>query len=325
MNKLRIVFLGTPQFAVPTLAALIAHPAMHVAAVVSQPDKPIGRNQEMHVPPTKELALAHNIPVFQPLSLAKSTDTVTALESLAPDVIVMVAFGQILKQPILRLPRLGVINLHGSLLPAYRGAAPINWAIINGDTISGATTMFTEAGVDTGPILLKHTIPIGPDINAQEFGQQMSIAGASLVIETLEKLLESSLVPIKQDDSKATYAPILTKELGLINWSQPAASVHNLVRGLIPWPGAFTHFRGKPLKIWKTKTKMLDESLAQGHEVDNMPGAILIKGKSVIIKCGADAQEELELLVIQPVNRARMAVSDWINGAHIVSGERLGC
>src|SRR5262249_46239767 len=207
VNRLRIVFLGTPEFAVPTLEALIAQPNVEVIAVVTQPDRPAGRNQKIHVPPSKRVALLHNIPVLQPESLAKAPETVEMLRVLNPDLIVMVAFGQILKKAVLNLPRLGVVNLHASLLPAYRGAAPINWAIINGDRETGITTMFTEAGVDTGPTLLKKFLPIDPDIDAEALAQQMSVAGAKLVIETLEKLTTDGLKPERQDDTRATYAP----------------------------------------------------------------------------------------------------------------------
>lgn len=324
VNRLRIVFLGTPEFAVPTLEALINHPNVEIIAVVTQPDRPSGRGQKMHVPPTKRVALLHNIPVLQPESLAKSPETVEMLRVLNPDLIIMVAFGQILKKAVLNLPRLGVVNLHASLLPAYRGAAPINWSIINGDRETGITTMFTEAGVDTGPTLLKKFLPIDPDIDAEELAKQMSIAGAKLVIETLEKLMADALKPERQDDSRATFAPILTRELGNIDWHNSASNIHNLVRGLVPWPGTVTIFRGELLKIWKTSTELPQGQFTSGHHDSLQPGTIIVENKTVLVRCGNEAADALRLVTVQPVNRARMAAIDWANGARLKGGERLG-
>jgi methionyl-tRNA formyltransferase len=324
VDRLRVVFLGTPEFAVPTLEALIAHPNLDVVAVVTQPDRPAGRNQKTHVPPTKRVALLHSIPVLQPESLAKSPETVEMLNVLNPDLIVMVAFGQILKKAVLKLPRLGVVNLHASLLPSYRGAAPINWAIINGDRETGITTMFTDPGVDTGPILLKSFLPIDPDINAEELAAQMSTKGAKLVVETIEKLTSETLAPEKQDDTRATYAPILTKEMGEIDWKQSASHVHNLVRGLIPWPGAFTFLRGEPLKIWKTSTELPSDEFAKAADHSPKPGTIIVEGKAVLASCGSSGADALRLLEVQPVNRARMSAFDWYNGARLAKGEGLG-
>ena len=324
VTRLRIVFLGTPEFAVPTLEALIAQPNLAVVAVVTQPDRPAGRGQKIHVPPSKSVALEHNIPVLQPESLVRAPEIVEMLRVLNPDLIVMVAFGQILKKAVLQLPRLGVINLHASLLPAYRGAAPINWAIINGDRETGITTMFTEAGVDTGPTLLKKFLPIDPDIDAEALAKQMSSAGAKLIIETIEKLTTDGLKPERQDDSRATFAPILTKELGNIDWKHSASSIHNLVRGLIPWPGAATTFRGEILKIWKTSTELPSGEFTAGQHDSLEPGSIIVDGKEVLVRCGNVATDALRLLVVQPVNRARMSAIDWINGARLKVGEGLG-
>jgi methionyl-tRNA formyltransferase len=324
VNRLRIVFLGTPEFAVPTLEALIDQPHLEVVAVVSQPDRPAGRGQRIQIPPTKRVALLHNIPVLQPENLAKSPETVEMLRILTPDLIVMVAFGQILKKAVLNLPRLGVINLHASLLPAYRGAAPINWSIINGDRETGITTMFTESGVDTGPILLKRFLPIDPDIDAAELAKQMSTTGAKLVVETLEMLISESLTPERQDDSRATYAPMLTKELGQIDWTQSASSIHNLVRGLIPWPGAYTFFRSEPLKIWKTSTELPSDSFSSTGGSSLSPGVIFLDGKALLVRCGSDGTEALCLTLVQPVNRARISGLDWLNGARLENGEGFG-
>src|SRR5262249_44781977 len=213
---------------------------------------------------------------------------------------------------------------HASLLPAYRGAAPINWAIINGDRETGISTMFTEAGVDTGPTLLKKFLRIDPDIDAEALARQMSVAGAKLVIETLEKLTTDGLKPERQDDARATYAPILTKELGNIDWTHAATSIHNLVRGLIPWPGAMTFFRGEVLKIWKTSTELPSGEFTAGRHDSLEPGTIIVDGKEVLVRCGNGAAEALRLITVQPVNRTRMSALDWINGARLKGGERLG-
>lgn len=231
---MRVLFLGTPEFAVPTLQHLLDFSKVEVVGVVTQPDRPAGRGNKMHPPPTKILAEQHGIPVLQPVSLAKSPEIVEQMRALNSDVIVMVAFGQILKKAVLSMPPQGVINVHASLLPHYRGAAPLNWSIINGDTVTGVTTMFTEAGVDTGPMLLKKEVEIGPDMTSEELAQVLSHEGAVLLIQTLEKLIDKTLVPERQDDALATFAPMMNKDLGHIDWSQSPHKVHNLVRGIIP-------------------------------------------------------------------------------------------
>ncbi len=325
MKHLNIIFLGTPEFAVPTLEALIAHTDISVLAVVTQPDRPSGRKHEVHETPCKRVALSHNIPVLQPESLAKSAETVEALTKMAPDLIVMVAFGQILKKAILNLPTLGVINLHASLLPAYRGAAPINWAIINGDTTTGITTMFTESGIDTGPTLLKSEISLSADIDAQSLSKELSIKGAQLTIETLEQLMSGSLVAEKQDDKLATYAPILTKELGLIDWSKSAQDIHNLIRGLVPWPGTHTFFQGVPIKIWKTTlVPNIDHDLEENRHTLG-EGAVFSVNKNVYIKCGSGGSDLLRLVTVQPFGRNKLPAYDWLNGLRLLTGGvRLG-
>jgi methionyl-tRNA formyltransferase len=323
VEKLRVVFLGTPQFAVPTLQALIDDPDIEVAGVVCQPDRPAGRGQRLHVPPVKELALAHLIPVLQPEKLSKSPEAVETMQQWQPEFIVMVAFGQILKKAVLSLPPKGIVNLHGSLLPAYRGAAPINWAIINGDTESGVTTMFTEAGVDTGPILLKRAVPIATDMTAEELSQELSRVGAPLVLETLKRLRDGSLVPEKQDDTRATLAPMLDKEMGRLNWSKAAKTLHNLVRGLIPWPGTYSHFRGTPIKILKTSLAVSQEAISKASASPNEPGALFPAGKQIFVKCGEGGRELIQVVSVQPTNKGKMSASEWSNGAHITFNDRL--
>lgn len=313
MKNLRVIFLGTPDFAVPTLQQLIDFPHTDVVAVVTQPDRPSGRGNKMHAPPTKVLAEQHNIKVFQPAKLSKSPEIVQAMRELQPDLIVMVAFGQILKKEVLNMPPRGVINVHASLLPKLRGAAPLNWSIINGDTTAGVTTMFTEAGVDTGPMLLKKETHIDDEMNAEQLARILAVDGAYLLIETIQKLLDGTLVAERQDDSQATLAPMLDKELGRVNWSNSAKNIHNLVRGIVPWPGAFTIFNNAPLKIWKTKT-------AENSETRLPIGSIVKAGDKILVACGA-GDERLELLEVQPPSKAKMQAKDWVNGAHIKSGD----
>jgi methionyl-tRNA formyltransferase len=314
---LRIIFLGTPEFAVPTLQALIDSKDDQVVAVVCQPDRPAGRGNRLHEPPVKLLAAQHNITVLQPSSLSKSPETVEKLAALDADVIVMVAFGQILKKAVLNLTKYGVINIHGSLLPAYRGAAPINWAIINGESKTGVTTMFTEAGVDTGPMLLHEEMPIDPDMTSEDLSQAMSLIGAKVLMQTLDILRSSKLEPIRQDDSQATLAPMLSKDTGQIRWSKSPQEIHNLVRGLLPWPAAYTVFGDQPLKV--LKTRLIDKA-----SLEEQPGVIHIDGDKVYVSCGPDGFEMLELIEVQPANKAKMNARSWANGARLKGGEVLG-
>lgn len=320
---IRIVYLGTPQFAVPTLSALIERAAtkkdVAVVGVVCQPDRPKGRGGKVEMPPVKVEALAHNIPVLQPTSLAKQPEFVEQIRALKPDLIVMVAFGQILKKAMLELPPLGIINVHGSLLPKLRGAAPINWAIINGDTITGVTTMYTEAGVDTGPMLLKGEIAITPDMTAVELAEEMSQVGARVLIETIDELLAGTLIAKAQDDSEATLAPILSRQLSKIDFSKSASEIHNLVRGLTPWPSTTASFRDQELKIHKTR---LCEN-APLNTAGWAPGLLLKEGSRVLVVCGSKNLQCLELLEVQPPNKAKMAASAWINGVRLEAGEKL--
>jgi methionyl-tRNA formyltransferase len=314
---MRILFLGTPEFSVPTLRALLGNKEFHVVGVVTQPDRPSGRGNKLQAPPTKLLAVECGVPVFQPVSLSKSPELVDELRELHPDYVVMVAFGQILKKSMLALPKHGTVNIHASLLPKYRGAAPINWAIINGETTTGVTTMFTEAGVDTGPMLLKKEVSLGPDTNAEELSKQLSTVGADLLVETMMRLKSGTLEPEQQNDMESSLAPMLNKELGNIDWRLPSATLHNLVRGLYPWPGTFTQFRCAPLKVLKTKP--------HGHWPQNSaPGAVEISEGKVLAACGAEGEERLELLEVQPANKARMSGRDWANGAHLHAGGMLG-
>jgi len=315
----RIIYLGTPEFAVPTMEKLLTWPHGELVAVVTQPDRPAGRGKHIYAPPTKLVAEAHGIPVLQPERLSRSPEVVQAMRDLAPDILVMVAFGQILKKEVLTMAPLGVLNLHGSLLPKYRGAAPINWAIINGETVTGNTTMFSDSGVDTGAMLLKQKVPIGADTTAEELAETMSHTGADLVIETLTRLKDKTIESIIQDDSEVTFAPRMTKQTGHIDWRKSAAEIHNLVRGLHPWPGTYTLMSGAVLKIISTRT-----TLGGTAPTGTDPGTIIIDGGKVWIACGAAGDELLELVEVQPPNKARMAANDWANGARVKSGVAVG-
>lgn len=314
---MRIIYLGTPEFAVPTLKEIIAAPGFEVVGLLCQPDRPKGRGNKLVMPPTKEVALSHGITVFQPEKLSKAPEVVESMRQLQPDVLVMVAFGQILKKVVLEMAPHGVINLHGSLLPAYRGAAPINWSIINGESETGATTMFSDEGVDTGPMLLRTKIPIHPDMDAEELAKTMAQSGAKLVIETLTRLKEGNLSPQKQDDSRVTYAPILTKELAEIDWKKPAWEIHNKVRGLVPWPGTKTGFRNANLKILKTKC----QGPAPSREDARTPGTLISRSDGVFVTCGPTGADRIQLIEVQPESRSRQNAMAWANGAHLLPGE----
>ncbi|MFZ3207294.1 MAG: methionyl-tRNA formyltransferase, partial [Geobacteraceae bacterium] len=251
MAGLRIIFMGTPEFACPTLGRLIER-GEEIVAVVTQPDRPKGRGRQVLPPAVKLLAMRHGIPVFQPLKV-RDPAFIDVVRELAPDLIVVVAFGQILPQSLLDIPRHGCINVHASLLPAYRGAAPLNWCIINGETETGVTTMLMDAGLDTGDMLLRKRTDIEPDEDSLSLHDRLSALGAEALVETLDLLGAGRLVPEKQIDSLTSYAPMLKKEDGLIDWNRPALAIKNLVRGMTPWPGAFSWLDGRTLKICRVE------------------------------------------------------------------------
>lgn len=316
---MRIIFLGTPEFAVPTLERLIEEKDFEVVGVVCQPDRPKGRGNKVVAPPVKETAVKHGIPVLQPEKLSRAKDIVQAMRDLKPDVIVMVAFGQILKEEVLHMPPMGVINIHGSLLPKYRGAAPINWSIINGDTVTGITTMQTEAGVDTGPMLLKGEVAITENMTAPELADAMSKVGADLIVTTLRGLKDGSVKPEPQNDAEATFAPIMTKEMGELDWTKSAREIHNLVRALLPWPGTSTMFRGAPLKI--VTTELVKDGHGEADHPSKTPGSILTENKDVVIACGAEGKERLRLITLKPQGKGDIPARSWINGIHLKDGD----
>ncbi len=266
MSKPRIVFMGTPAFAVPTLQALITA-GYPIAAVFTQPDRPVGRGQKLAMPPVKALALEHAIPVLQPERLRGDAAMIQTLRDLAPDLIVVVAFGQILPREVLEIPRFGAINVHASLLPRFRGAAPIQWALLHGDAETGVDTMLMEEGLDTGPILLEAKTPIAEDETSESLSKRLSEMGASLLLETLPLWTEGRIQPRVQGEG-AVYAPMIKKDMGILDWTQDARSLHNRIRALQPWPGTSTTLAGQPIKIGSAR---LTHESAEGAE----PGTLL--------------------------------------------------
>jgi methionyl-tRNA formyltransferase len=309
---LRIVFCGTPAFAVPSLRYLIAQPDFRVEAVVTQPDRPRGRGQETATSPVKDTALRAGIAVFQPEKI-RSEAALDPFKSLAPDVVVLIAYGQMISERLIGVPRLGWVNLHASLLPKYRGAAPINWAILNGETHTGLTTMQIDAGLDTGPMLLKYSIEIGRDETAPELAIRLAEAGAPLVARTLRGLDRGGIHAIPQDDSEATLAPAFKKEDGRIDWALDAQKIYNRIRGLQPWPGAFTSFRGKSCQIWG-KPAPASKSAA--------PGDIRVLNGEVLAACGDGTALRLEFVHLE--GRKRVTAQEFVQGARLLPGERFG-
>jgi methionyl-tRNA formyltransferase len=308
---LRIAFLGTPEFAVPSLERLV-EAGFDVVAAVTQPDKPKGRGRTLAAPPVKECAARLGIPVHQPTKV-KDPAAVELFRSLQVDAMAVVAYGKIIPQAIIDIPPLGLVNVHSSLLPKYRGAAPMQWAIAEGETHTGVTTMLIDAGLDSGDILLTAETGIGPDENAVELSGRLSLLGADLLVQTLRGLEENRITPRPQDHEKATLAPMLTKEIGNIDWSRPAGEIHNRVRGFQPWPGAYSRFRGQSLHIWKSR-------LASSRSTAT-PGTITVERRSVTVTCGEGTG--LELIEVQLEGRKRMPANAFANGQHIESGELL--
>ena len=307
---MRLVFLGTPAFAVPTLERMV-EAGHQVLAVVTQPDRPRGRGQHAAPPPVKQAAARLGLAVHQP-ERVRHAEAVEFLRTLGAEAMVVVGYGQIIPQTVIGLAPLGIINVHASLLPKYRGAGPIQWAILNGETRTGVTTMRIDAGLDTGEILLQAETEIGPEENAIDLGKRLAVMGADLLVETLGGLAAGSIVPQKQDPSRATYAPLLKKEDGLIDWGQPAQSIHNRVRGLQPWPGACTTFRGQTLHIWKSSLAPGPRPLAPGR---------LAALRPLLVACGSGALEVLEL---QLEGRKRISAADFANGQRLTGNDSLG-
>jgi methionyl-tRNA formyltransferase len=305
---MELIFLGTPAFAVPTLEAVIA--AGHqVLAVFTQPDRPKGRGGEISQSPVKEAALRFHLPVYQPERIRRP-EVVEQLGELRPEIMVVVGYGQIIPQSIIDIPPKGIINVHASLLPKYRGAAPIQWAIANGETRSGVTTMRIDAGMDTGDMLLKWETEIGPEENALELGPRLAEAGAQLLMRTLRE----DPPPVKQDPAEATYAPLLKKEDGRIDWTWPAEKIFNRARGFLPWPGAYSFFRGQLFHIWKARVA--------GQESPGRPGQLFARQKHLFAACGEATT--LEAIEVQIEGRKRLSAEAFLNGVRLEANEMLG-
>jgi methionyl-tRNA formyltransferase len=326
---MRIVFCGTPQFAVPSLKYLIAQPDFQVIAAITQPDRPRGRGHEVSFSPVKEAAITAGIPVHQPEKI-RAPEVQELLQKLAPEVIVIIAYGQIIPARLLPMPKLGWINLHASLLPKYRGAAPINWAIVNGETKTGVTSMRIDAGMDTGEILLQKEMEIGPAETAPELAARMSEIGAPLMAETLRGLASGAIIPRPQAHEQVSNAPILKKEDGRIAWSRPAPEIFNRIRGFAPWPGAYTSFRGQTCHIWgKPASNDLGEQGAAAGEA-GIPGSLVVlqggqksgQNKEVLVHCGSATY--LRLLSVKLEGRKQVSAVEFANGAHLLTSEHFG-
>lgn len=297
---MRIVFMGTPDFAVPSLKKIIEK-GHKVEAVFTQPDKPKGRGHKMQMSPVKEVALEHNIPVYQPQTLRNNEEILSVLKDIAPDMIVVAAYGKILPENVLNLPKYGSINVHGSLLPKYRGAAPIQWAVLNGDKVTGVTIMYMGLGIDTGDMISKREMVIGENETAGELFDRMSEVGAELLVETMPEIENGTAKRTKQDESLAVHAPMISKEMGAMNFENSAEHIFNQVRGLNPWPSAYTSLAGKKMKVFTCRV----------INKQGKPGIAFVNDGKLSVYCGENA---LELLEIQPENGKRMLSSSYLLG-----------
>jgi methionyl-tRNA formyltransferase len=308
-----LIFMGTPEFALPSLGAIIAADAP-ILLVITQPDRPKGRGQELRPPPVKELALAHGLPVFQP-GRVKSPEVISRVEALAPACLVVVAYGQLLPERLLKIPALGTVNVHASLLPKYRGAAPIPWALIQGETVTGITTMLLDPGMDTGDMLLSREVPIGPEETGGSLHDRLAEVGASVLVETLARLAEGSLTPRAQDHSQATYAPMIHTEDCRVNWEEEAERVSRRIRALDPWPGAFTLWQGKRLKLFGC--------LAFAAGVAGAPhGTVLASGREGLEVAAGGGVVWIRSLQLE--GRRRLGAADFLKGYPLTLGTVLG-
>ncbi|MGI6267742.1 MAG: methionyl-tRNA formyltransferase [Acutalibacteraceae bacterium] len=304
---MKIVFMGTPDFAVPCLDRIISD-GHDILGVFTQPDKPKGRGYVLTPPPVKETAIKNGIEVYQPLSL-KNGEALEILKKLNPDLIAVVAYGKILPVDILELPKYGCINIHASILPKYRGAAPIQWSVINGDKQTGVTSMYMEQGLDTGDMLITKTIDIGENDTAGEVHDRLSVLGADVLSQTIEEMLQGSIKRIKQDDSLSTYSPMLDKSLCPIDWNESATTIHNKIRGLSPWPVATAVLEDKVIKIHLSRLS---------QEVGSKSGEVIKSDKNLIVSCGDG--KCIEILQIQAQGSKRMSAQDYLRGRKIEEG-----
>lgn len=307
---MKIIFMGTPDFAAASLEALIAS-RHEIQAVVTQPDKPKGRKGELTPSPVKVIAKREGIKVYQPLKV-RDEEFVKTLRAYNPDVMVVVAFGQIIPLSILQMPKYGCVNIHGSLLPKYRGAAPIQWAVLDGEKETGITTILMDEGIDTGDILLKKTIKIDADETSGSLFDKLMALGAKTILETLDELEKGSLTPTKQEESPTAYAKMLTKAMGLIDFTKSAKELDCFVRGMDPWPSAYTLLAGKTLKLWKVR------AVEKSGEAGSVIG---IDKESFTVACGEGA---IEVLEVQLEGKKRMSAGDFLKGSTLNIGQELG-
>ncbi len=309
---MRLIFMGSGRFAVPSFQALLES-SHQIDALITQPDKPAGRGHNLRMPPTKPAALEHSVPVHQPFKV-RAPESADLIRSIAPECIVVVAYGQIIPKSILEIPPRGIINVHGSLLPAYRGAAPIQWSIARGESETGVTTMLMDEGLDTGPMLLKRKITIGPDDTGGSLEEKLAPIGADLLLETLAALERNELAPEPQDDSLATLAPRIKKESARIDWNLKATEIACGIRAFIPWPVAFSEMGGRTLKIFESVVETPGKS---------EPGEILsIEPDGIVVGCGSGTR--LRILELQAEGKKRMAAADFARGQRLAPGTKLG-
>jgi len=318
MTPLRIVFCGTPEFAVPSLRRLAERPEFSIEAVITQPDRPRGRGGHVTASPVKAAALDLGLHIYQPESI-KSESSQDFLKRVAPDAVVIIAYGQIIPARLLAIPRLGWLNVHGSLLPKYRGAAPIHWAIANGETVTGLTTMQINAGMDTGPTLLRREVTIGPDETSPELASRLSAVGADLIAETLLQFDRGAIAAIPQNETGVSYAPILTKEDGRIHWQQPAQQIYNRMRGFTPWPGSYSTFRGQTCHLWGRAAAIpaIDPSASTRKE----PGEVIATGKEVYAACAEGTFLQLESIQLE--GKKKITAREFANGARLQAEDRF--
>lgn len=321
---MKIVYMGTPDFSVGALEALI-EAGHQILAVVTQPDKPKGRGKEIQVTPVKACALAHDIPVFQPVKV-REPEAVEVLRGYGADIFVVAAFGQILSEEILTMPRYGCVNIHASLLPKYRGAGPIQWAIINGEKTTGVTIMQMDRGIDTGDMLLKEEVAIDSGETGDSLHDKLAMTGARLIVAALDQIESGDVTPVKQREEETCYAKMLQKSMGQIDWQQSAKKLDCLIRGLISWPGACTRFRGKNLKIWEEEVASKEALTLSGVTMEgdgaSVPGTVAAVSKDAFYVWTGDGI--LKILSVQPEGKRRMPVKEFLLGYQIKNGEQLG-
>lgn len=313
---MKIVFMGTPSFALPSLQLLYFADAFDILAVITQPDKPAGRGNKVIPSPVKDFALKHEIPIYQPTRMRKDKELIDILKKIKPDMFVTVAFGQILSKEILDIPPFGTINLHASMLPKYRGPNPIQWAIINGEPRTGVTTMLTAEEVDSGDILICQDLPILPDYDTRYLSRLLASLGSRILGDSLISFYEGYLKPKKQNHTEATMAPMLKKEMGLVNWNKPTWEIHNLIRGTKPWPGTYTYFRGEILKIHTSSVPVIIDEY--NHEE---PGTIKKQCKKIIQVYTNDGY--IDIIDVQPPNKPIINAGDWARGARLADNDKF--